>query len=189
MRQRETEYEQGRAREREGDTESETGSRLRAISPEPDAGLELTDREIVTWAEVGCLTHCATQAPRFSGFDLFSVLGDKMHNYHAHMIILPIFWKGLIGFLTSLQGLMGRWCKSLSGPQASIWQSFIIDDASGTGGNALSANKILFSDLHFPRRYFWFTLFFFFSTCVKSSPSTHSPTLVYMLTFYIVACL
>ena len=42
---------------REGDTESETGSRLRAISPEPDAGLELTDREgleltdreIVTW--------------------------------------------------------------------------------------------------------------------------------------------
>ena len=35
--------------EREGDTELETGSRLRAISPEPDAGLELTDREIVTW--------------------------------------------------------------------------------------------------------------------------------------------
>ena len=35
--------------EREGDTESETGSRLRAISPEPDAGLELTDRKIVTW--------------------------------------------------------------------------------------------------------------------------------------------
>ena len=38
----------GRA-EREGDAESEAGSRLRAISPEPDAGLELTDREIVTW--------------------------------------------------------------------------------------------------------------------------------------------
>ena len=35
--------------EREGDTESEAGSRLWAISPEPDAGLELTDREIVTW--------------------------------------------------------------------------------------------------------------------------------------------
>ena len=34
---------------RAGDTESETDSRLRAISPEPDAGLELTDREIVTW--------------------------------------------------------------------------------------------------------------------------------------------
>ena len=34
--------------EREGDTGSETGSRLRAVSTEPDAGLELTDREIVT---------------------------------------------------------------------------------------------------------------------------------------------
>ena len=34
--------------EREGDTESEAGSRLRAVSTEPDAGLELTDREIMT---------------------------------------------------------------------------------------------------------------------------------------------
>ena len=39
----------GEGAEREGDTESETGSRLRAISPKPDVGLELTDREIVTW--------------------------------------------------------------------------------------------------------------------------------------------
>ena len=45
------------------DTESEAGSRLWAISPEPDAGLELTDHEIVTWAEVGRLTDWATQAP------------------------------------------------------------------------------------------------------------------------------
>ena len=43
-------------REREGDIELEAGSRLRAISPEPDAGLELTDREIVTQAEVRRLT-------------------------------------------------------------------------------------------------------------------------------------
>ena len=39
----------GGGAEREGDTESETGSRLRAVRPEPDAGLEITDREIVTW--------------------------------------------------------------------------------------------------------------------------------------------
>ena len=39
----------GRGAEREGDTATETRSRLRAISPEPDAGLALTDREIVTW--------------------------------------------------------------------------------------------------------------------------------------------
>ena len=48
MRQRETEHEQGRSREREGDTESEAGSRLWAVSTEPDAGLELTNREIMT---------------------------------------------------------------------------------------------------------------------------------------------
>ena len=55
----------GGGAEREGDTESVTGSRLGAISPELDAGLELTtheprDRDL---AEVGRLTDCATQAP------------------------------------------------------------------------------------------------------------------------------
>ena len=34
--------------EREGDIESEAGSRLHTDSTEPDAGLELTNREIVT---------------------------------------------------------------------------------------------------------------------------------------------
>ena len=49
--------------EREGDTESETGSRLWAVSTESDAGLKLIDREIMTWAEVGRSTDWATQAP------------------------------------------------------------------------------------------------------------------------------
>ena len=39
--------------QREGGTESEAGSRLRAVGTEPDAGLELTNREIMTRAEVG----------------------------------------------------------------------------------------------------------------------------------------
>ena len=34
--------------EREGDTDSETGSRLQAVSPEPDARLELTVHKIMT---------------------------------------------------------------------------------------------------------------------------------------------
>ena len=50
--------------EKEGDTESEAGSRLRAVSTEPDMGLELTDCEIMTWAEVGHLTDWATQVPQ-----------------------------------------------------------------------------------------------------------------------------
>ena len=41
---------------RKGDTESEAGSRLRAVSTETDAGFELTNPEIMTWADVGRLT-------------------------------------------------------------------------------------------------------------------------------------
>ena len=53
--------------QREGDTETEAGSRLRAISTEPDAGLEPTDREIMTRAEDGGLTDGATQVPLSDG--------------------------------------------------------------------------------------------------------------------------
>ena len=38
----------GGGAEREGDAGSEAGSRLRAVSTEPDVGLELMDREIMT---------------------------------------------------------------------------------------------------------------------------------------------
>ena len=41
--ERERQSMSGGGAEREGDTESETGSRLRAVSTEPHAGLELTD--------------------------------------------------------------------------------------------------------------------------------------------------
>ena len=61
---REREHMNGGGSEREGDTESEAGSRLWAVNPEPDVGLELTDRKIMTWAEVGRLTDWATQAPQ-----------------------------------------------------------------------------------------------------------------------------
>ena len=37
----------GRA-EREGDTESEAGTRLQAIIPEPNVGLELMNHEVMT---------------------------------------------------------------------------------------------------------------------------------------------
>ena len=53
----------GGGSEREGDTESEAGSRLWAVITEPNAGLELTDGKIMTWAEVGSSTYWATQEP------------------------------------------------------------------------------------------------------------------------------
>ena len=53
----------GGGAEREGDTESEAGSGLWAVRTEPDAGLEPTNCEIMTWAEVGRSTDWATQVP------------------------------------------------------------------------------------------------------------------------------
>ena len=50
--------EEQRERERE-----RIPSRLHTVSTEPNAGLELTNREIMTWAKVGCLTDWATQVP------------------------------------------------------------------------------------------------------------------------------
>ena len=45
---RERQSASGGGTEREGDTELEAGSRLCNISTEPDAGLELVNREIMT---------------------------------------------------------------------------------------------------------------------------------------------
>ena len=41
------------ATETKGDTESKAGSRLQAVSTEPDTGLEIMNREIMTGAKVG----------------------------------------------------------------------------------------------------------------------------------------
>ena len=49
--------------EREGVTEADAGSSLWAVSTEPDVGLEPTNCEIMTRAEVRHLTDWATQAP------------------------------------------------------------------------------------------------------------------------------
>ena len=53
----------GRGAERERETESEAGSKLWAISTEPDMGLEPTNCEIMTWTEVRGLIDWDTQAP------------------------------------------------------------------------------------------------------------------------------
>ena len=47
--------------ERGGDTEPEAGSRLWAVSTEPNMGLELTNDKIMAWAEGGHSTKWATQ--------------------------------------------------------------------------------------------------------------------------------
>ena len=68
----------GGGAEREGDTESEAGSRLWAVNTEPDKGLELTNQEIMTWAEVGRFPDWATQAPL--SMDFFKWPAQKWRN-------------------------------------------------------------------------------------------------------------
>ena len=66
----------GGGAEKKGDTDLKQapGSEVSAQS-QPDAGLELTDRQIMTWAEVGRLTDWATQAPRiYITFKMKSIL-------------------------------------------------------------------------------------------------------------------
>ena len=55
----------GLGAEREGDTESEAGSRLQAVSTEPDPGLKPMNHKIMTWAKV---EHWATQLPHDQSF-------------------------------------------------------------------------------------------------------------------------
>ena len=60
--EREREHKQWRGRERETQNPKQApGSELSAQSPY--VGLEPTNREIVTWAKIRCLTDWATQAP------------------------------------------------------------------------------------------------------------------------------
>ena len=61
-RERERQSVSGGGAEREGDTESEAGSRLWAVSTQPNTGLEPMNHEIMTWGEVGRPTNWATQA-------------------------------------------------------------------------------------------------------------------------------
>ena len=55
-------------RDKEGHIESEAGSRLCTVSTEPDEGLEPTNCDIMTWAEVGRLMDWATQVPQEATF-------------------------------------------------------------------------------------------------------------------------
>ena len=59
--ERERESTSGLGTEKEGDTESEAESSLWADSTEPVLGLEPTNREITTWANVRRLTNWTIQ--------------------------------------------------------------------------------------------------------------------------------
>ena len=104
LRERETECEQARGRER---GRHRIWSRLCAISTQPDAGLEPTSREIMTWAEVRCSTDWATQVPLFTVSLIYK--GTEhifMFNNNLHVIAVrcscPPFASGFLVFFFSV---------------------------------------------------------------------------------------
>ena len=62
--------------QKEGDSGSKAGSMLTAESPV--WGPNLTNHEIMTWAEVECLTDWATQVPRHLTSLSDNILTDKL---------------------------------------------------------------------------------------------------------------
>ena len=83
---RESEWDRGRDRGREGGRERERereriSSKLHEVSAEPDMGLELTNREIMTWAEIK--SHMLNQLshPGTPKAVLFQAVFLVMRNY------------------------------------------------------------------------------------------------------------
>ena len=118
-REREKQSVSGGGAERGGDTESEAGSRLWAVSTEPDAGLELANCEIVTWAKVGRSTDWATQVPQAGC--VFKILSTCWLYLFFTLFLILIYvsdikrlsekkithWQHL--FQSLLSGLVWRW--------------------------------------------------------------------------------
>ena len=81
-----------RGSEREGVTESKAGSGFWAVSTEPDARLEPTSHEIMTWAEVRCLTSWATQVPLILNIFFLVLLRNNwptsLHKFKTYTMVV-----------------------------------------------------------------------------------------------------
>ena len=85
--------------EREDDTESKAGSRLWAVSTEPDVGLRPRNLEIMTWAEIksrtlNWLSHPG--APQKSVFWIYSRVIFKFAKIKAPTVVIS-FYKAVTG--------------------------------------------------------------------------------------------
>ena len=67
----------GGGAEREGDTESQAGSRLQAVSTEPNAGLELMNCEIMDLSQRRTLNRLSHPGTLFIWFGLFIYFNFK----------------------------------------------------------------------------------------------------------------
>ena len=128
----------GGGAEREGDTESEAGSRLWAISPEPYTGLELTDREIVTWAEVGHSTDWATQAP----LEFLSLLNYLMGTCYYYPPFQDTKLRSLFGYFCKLFPLSWLSFLYMEAPSHPVWKLIAHRDHFGLSASPVSSFKL-----------------------------------------------
>ena len=138
-RERQTECKWARGRER---GRHRIWSRLQDLSchTEPDAGLELMNCEIMTWAEVGRLTNWATQAPLFLSFFL-----------NLQVNLMCPFWEDLLSHSILFYSFIrryfrGTWvAQSVKHPtsaQVMISQSMSSSPASGSVLTAQSLEPV-----------------------------------------------
>ena len=71
--------------EREGNTESEAGSRLRAVSTEPDMGLKLTNHKIMPLAESDAQPTEPPRRPKI-GIYKWITFTNKAQNTKVHAV-------------------------------------------------------------------------------------------------------
>ena len=153
-REREIERMSRRGTEREGDTESKASSRPWAVSTEPDTGLEPTNHEITTWAEVWCLANWATQA-LLSGDELLTSLEQELG--FIVFIYSHIIW----GELLSSEDYTGRFLHDLPCPLSGVVYWHLCSDLS--------------TDLMFKANLFLAISDAVFNVITDSGHSRHSP--------------
>ena len=142
LRDREGQSTSGGGAEKEWDTESEAGSRLWAISTEPDTGLKLTNCEIMTWAEVGHnrLSHPGAQKK-------FYILIESYLSILLIYLSIPIIYLSTLIYLYYF-GVISK--KPLPKPRS--WLTSIFS----------SMNLIVLAFTFWTLIYFYFIIFFFF---------------------------
>ena len=105
--------------QRERETQSKASSRLWALSTDPDVGLEPTNHEIMTWAEVGRSTDWATQAP----------LSDKILNWKAKHKYLDCFMQQKMRIMKcfNLSSTVGIKMRNtlVDSPRLLVWVGFL----------------------------------------------------------------
>ena len=74
-------------------------SRFCTVSTEPSAGLKLTNREIMTWAEVGSLIDWASQVPHHESFSVYITILHHIKGLTYEYLACFLYYKDFVSWL------------------------------------------------------------------------------------------